>query len=515
MDAEENQKQVSLRAHSPWKSHTARFPHSHRRGEAMEKWKTKSRFSTFPLPCDSLFRPNSERRPGGGASLLPQAHCLIRKCFLGALPSGAILVAEDARAKSDSRVPGHIQLTRRSFTQLGSAAAAAWIASPLAAADPSSDRLLREAIAKLEYLTPLDRAYILDKGKAGVAKLPPEKLREIGLLPDTWTLDVLPDPASNRAVDKPLTRALGTHLDWAGLMKLAKQHAVRFLSVTTCTNGADPYHMSLWEGVPLREILLLTQPKSNIRRVCYQSYHPGNLPAFQASLSLAQILEAPPGQMPVILAYKMDGQSIPASHGGPARVVVPGSYGSKSIKWVQRVVLTNDYKLNDSDAELNNDTECPMKTQARFVNAPSEIPAGEPAALTGRAQVGMSGIGKAPYCVHSQKNPWPAGDPYWTRADWKDAAILPPPSDWGGGLPGGKLPANISQFDPAKGTPLQWPLRNAIVYWAARLPGLPAGSYDLCCRTIDANGIAQPMPRPPLPRTGANAIHRVSLVVKA
>jgi hypothetical protein len=43
---------------------------------------------------------------------------------------------------------------------------------------------------------------------------------------------------------------------------------------------------------------------------------------------------------------------------------------------------------------------------------------------------------------------------------------------------------------------------------------LPGGSYDLCCRTIDANGIAQPMPRPPLPRTGVNAIHRVTLVVK-
>jgi len=47
MDAEENQQQVSLRAHSPWKSQTARFPHSHRRDEAMEKWKTKNRFPTF------------------------------------------------------------------------------------------------------------------------------------------------------------------------------------------------------------------------------------------------------------------------------------------------------------------------------------------------------------------------------------------------------------------------------------------------------------------------------------
>jgi hypothetical protein len=42
---------------------------------------------------------------------------------------------------------------------------------------------------------------------------------------------------------------------------------------------------------------------------------------------------------------------------------------------------------------------------------------------------------------------------------------------------------------------------------------LPPGSYDLCCRTIDANGIAQPMPRT-LPRTGFNTIHVASLIVK-
>ncbi len=415
----------------------------------------------------------------------------------------------------DQRMAEHCRLTRRYFFQLGGAAAAAWSASPLAAADAGADPVLREAIAKLEYLTPLDRVFILDKGKAGVAKLPPEKLGEIGLLPETWSLDVVPDPASDSSVEQPLSRALGNALDWNGLMRLAEKHAVRFLHVCVCTNGADPFHMTLWEGVPLREILWLARPKANVRRVYYQSYHPENLPPFQASLPLAQILENPPGQMPVILAYKMNGRIIPASHGGPARVIVPGAYGSKQIKWIQRVVLTNDYKSNDSDAELNNDTESPMKTRARFINAPAEIPPEKPAALTGMAQVGISGLAKVQYCVHSQKEPWPADDPHWTKADWKDAAILPPPADWGGGLPGGKLPALTGQADPAKGTPFQWPQRYTIVHWAALLPGLPPGSYDVCCRTIDANGIAQPMPRPPLPRTGYNAIHHVTLVVKA
>jgi len=293
---------------------------------------------------------------------------------------------------------------------------------------------------------------------------------------------------------------------------LAEKHAVRFLHVTNCTNGADPYHMTLWEGVPLREVIWLTRPKANIRRVYYQSYHNESLPPFQSSLPLSQILEEPPGQMPVILAYKMNGQVIPASHGGPVRMIVPGAYGNKSIKWLKRVVLTNDYKSNDSDAELNNDPENPLKTRARFMHVPEEIPSGKPAALTGMAQVGVSGVRKVQYCIRSRKGPLPVDDPYWTKADWRDAPILPPPADWGGGLPGGKLPTTI-QTDPATVKPLEWPLRYTIAHWAVLLPGLAPGSYDLCCRTIDGNGIAQPLPRT-LPRTGFNTLHVVNLVVK-
>lgn len=70
------------------------------------------------------------------------------------------------------------------------------------------------------------------------------------------------------------------------------------------------------------------------------------------------------------------------------------------------------------------------------------------------------------------------------------------------------------QIDPATGKPHVWPMRYAIVHRAVLLPALPAGKYDLCCRAIDANGIAQPMPRPP-PRTGANAIQEATLTAKA
>ncbi len=407
----------------------------------------------------------------------------------------------------------HTVLTRRDFLQLGGAAIVACSVPPLAAADAGTDPILQEAISKLEYLTPLNRAYIMDKGKAGVGTLPMEKLREIGFTPETWSLEVIPDPASNSLVEQPLSRARGNPLTWQDLMALAEKHSIRFMHLCTCTNGQDPFHLSLWEGVPLREVIALTRPKENVRRVYYQSYHPENLRPFQSSLALSQILEEPPGQMPAILAYKMNGQVIPASHGGPVRMVVPGSYGNKSIKWLHRVVLTNDYKANDSDAELNNDTENPLKTRARFINVPKEILAGQAAAVTGMAQVGVSGLKKVQYCLRPNKEPWPREDPYRAKADWNDVAILPPPADWGGGLPGGKLPPT-AQTDPATGKPVEWPLRYTLVHWAVLLPGLPPGSYDVCCRTIDNKGIAQPLPRT-LPRTGFNALHVVNLTVKS
>ncbi len=406
----------------------------------------------------------------------------------------------------------HSPLTRRHFLQLGSAAAAAWSLAPSGAAEILKDSQLREAISKLEYLTPLDRAFILDKGKAGVGKLPAERLREIGLTRESWSLEVVPDSDGQSIVEQPLSRRLGNALSWQGLMSLAEKQAVRFLHLCTCTNGPDPFHMTLWEGVPLREVLSLTKPKENVRRVYYQS-HPGeNMPPFQSSLALSQVLEPPPGQMPPVLAYKMNGELIPASHGGPVRMVVPGSYGSKSIKWLKRVLLTNDYKANDSDAELNNDPENPMKTRARFINLPREIPAGKPAPLTGMAQVGISGLKKVQYCVHPHGQPWSEEDPYWTKAAWKDAVILPPPENWGGGLPEGKLPPTV-QTDPATGKPFEWPLRYTIAHWAVLLPGMPPGSYDVCCRTIDGNGAAQPLPRT-LPRTGFNLLHIAKVVVR-
>lgn len=407
----------------------------------------------------------------------------------------------------------HLDLTRRHFLQLGAAGVAGLSLSPLAAAaGPADERLLAEAVARLEYLTPEARFAGSGRGNPPPNELSPEALREAGLVPETWSLEVVPEPGSDVKIQRPLSRDSGTALDWAALMRLAETHAQRYMKVMTCLNVGNIFGMGLWEGVPLREVIHLVHPVANLRRVYYYGYHNDpSQPPFQSSLSINRVLEDPPGEQPVILAYKMNGDWLSAKRGGPVRLIVPDGYGFKSIKWLQRVVLSNNPAPNDTYAGLNNDVDSPMKSFARLIQFPERLQTGQPAAITGLAQVGMSGVRKVQYCVRPKDPPNP-DDPYLEQAEWRDAQILPPPASWGGGLPAGPLPPTPRQFK-ADGQPEQWPLRNAIVHWAALITAPQPGAYELCCRTIDGNGIAQPLPRP-LPKSGRNEIQRVALTVE-
>lgn len=409
----------------------------------------------------------------------------------------------------------HAAVTRRYFLQAGTAGAVGLSTVPLWADGVKVPSALAEEIAKLEYLTREEDFKFYGRGKPRPHTLPPEKLREVGLTRETWQLEVVPDPESDSKVENPLTKELGNALDFDGLMELAKTKAVRFLHVMSCTNGKAPCGMGLWEGVPLREVIWKAKPTANVRRVFYYGYHNDDPEQrFQSSLPIGRVLEDPPGEHPVMLCYKLNDQWLSPKAGAPVRMLVPDAYGNKSVKWLQRIVLTNSFQANDTYAGWNNDTASHMKTCARFIRVPSEVKVGDPIPITGVAQVGMSGLDKVQVWLCPKDTALAGDDPYFTQADWRTVDLLPPPDDWGGGLPDGKLPPTPRQVDPATGRPHTWPLRGAIAHWATLLDALPAGQYDVRCRTIDANGVAQPMPRP-FPKSGHNVIQKVSLVVKA
>ncbi|MBI3837439.1 MAG: molybdopterin-dependent oxidoreductase [Planctomycetia bacterium] len=413
----------------------------------------------------------------------------------------------------------HRELTRRCFLRLGSAGIASLsLARSCFGDEPpkelSPHQALEKVIAEIQYLTRAADFGTVERGNPLPSELPEETRRAVGLARDTWRLEVVPDKDSDAKVEQPLSADRGTALDWAGLMQLAEKKAVRYLKVMTCNNMNAPLGMGLWEGVPLRDVVWLARPTENIRRVFYYGYHndkPEQM--FRSSLPVNRVLEDPPGEWPVLLCYKLNGEWLSPKRGGPVRMLVPEAYGFKSVKWLQRVVLTNDHRANDTYADGNNDVESWQKTFARFGDVPERAKAGQAIPITGLAQVGMGGLAKVQCALDSAASPPAADDPYFTKCAWHDADLLPPPKQWGAELADGKLPDVPLQFDPATGRPRQWPLRYTLAHWATLVPGVAAGKYHLRCRTIDLAGDAQPLPRPYL-KSGRNAIQSVTLEVE-
>ncbi len=408
----------------------------------------------------------------------------------------------------------HLEVTRRYFLRLGSTGFAAMGAPGLLYARDADRDILAETIASLEYLTHPGEFETVERGTPPPYKLPAVKRMEIGMERESWKLEVIADSETKARVDNPLSRAKGTALGFKSLLKLAGDRPTRFLKVMTCNNLATPLGMGLWEGVPLRDVIWAAKPSSNIRRVFYYGHHnedPEQM--FRSSLSIGRALEDPPGDHPVILCYKLNGEWLSGERGGPVRIIVPEAYGFKSVKWLKTVVLTNEPAANDTYAGGNNDIDSWMKTMCRFIHIPAKVKAGSPIPLTGLAQVGVGGLGKVQVWVRPGKDgEWPRDDPYFTKAPWQEASVLPPPESWGGGLPGGKLPQGVRFFTPA-GKPAHWPMRYTIAHWATLLRGMAPGKYSIYCRTLDERGTAQPMPRP-FRKSGRNTIQESSITVE-
>ena len=408
----------------------------------------------------------------------------------------------------------HLEVTRRYFMRIGAAGFAAMGCPFQLRAGNALKELLQETLASLEYLTHPGELETVERGKPPPYKLPPEKRRAIGMERESWKLDIIADPSTNARVDNPLSREKGTALNFKNLLELAGKKPTRFLKVMTCNNLASPLGMGLWEGVPLREAIWAAKPSANIRRVFYYGHHnedPEQI--FRSSLPIGRALEDPPGDHPVILCYKLNGEWLSGERGGPVRIIVPEAYGFKSVKWLKTVVLTNEPAANDTYADGNNDIDSWMKTMCRFLHVPEKVKAGSPIPLTGLAQVGVGGLGKVQVWIRDRKDgEWPGDDPYFTNAPWQDTEILPPPKEWGGGLPGGRLPKGVRFFTPA-GKPGHWPMRYTIAHWATLLKGMAPGQYSVYCRTIDERGIAQPMPRP-FRKSGRNTIEESLITIE-
>jgi DMSO/TMAO reductase YedYZ molybdopterin-dependent catalytic subunit len=83
-----------------------------------------------------------------------------------------------------------------------------------------------------------------------------------------------------------------------------------------------------WRGVRLRELLDLATPDESGTHVVF---HSGDA-EYTDSLTLAQAREHG-----VLLAHTLDGEPLTHDHGRPVRLVTPGRYGYKYVKWLTRI----------------------------------------------------------------------------------------------------------------------------------------------------------------------------------
>ena len=181
------------------------------------------------------------------------------------------------------------------------------------------------------HLTPLDAFYTRNHGPV------PD------LDPATWRLRV------DGLVATPL------ELTMAALQDEFDQHTVtatlqcagnrrRDLNRVSPVSGEDPWGpgatgTASWTGARLADVLHNAGIQEQARHVCF-SAPDRTVPATPTHTygSSVEVHKALADE--VLLAWRMNGHALPAVHGAPVRVVVPGYIGARSVKWVDRVTAS-------------------------------------------------------------------------------------------------------------------------------------------------------------------------------
>ena len=139
------------------------------------------------------------------------------------------------------------------------------------------------------------------------------------VLAEDWTLRV------TGLVQRPLA------LSFAQLLRLPRTDL--YATMRCVDNPVDGHLMStaLWSGVRIRDVLALAQPLESANTILFHASDQFDEPFRLTDISPDAAL----------LAYAMNGETLTQSHGAPVRVLLPGWFGFRNIKWVQGMELTS------------------------------------------------------------------------------------------------------------------------------------------------------------------------------
>jgi DMSO/TMAO reductase YedYZ molybdopterin-dependent catalytic subunit len=105
------------------------------------------------------------------------------------------------------------------------------------------------------------------------------------------------------------------------------------ITEVVCEEGWS--YIAEWHGVPLSYILDLVGAHPQAKYVFYFSIEPD----WWESMDMADALHPQ-----TFITYGMNGAELPVGNGGPLRIRLPRQLGYKSVKFVNRLIVTDDVK---------------------------------------------------------------------------------------------------------------------------------------------------------------------------
>ncbi|MXY78897.1 MAG: molybdopterin-dependent oxidoreductase [Chloroflexi bacterium] len=272
---------------------------------------------------------------------------------------------------------------------------------------------------------------------------------------DTWELTI------KGMVDEPYV------LNFQQLLEMVEIDESATLACVSNRVGGPLVGNAIWLGVPLPKLLERAGVHEEADQVVGRS-----VDDFTVGFPTEVALDGRPS----MVAIGMNGEPLPAEHGFPARLIIPGLYGYVSAtKWLREIELTT---FRDFDAywiPRGWSRFGPIKTQSR-IDVPRHrrsIAAG-PTEIAGVAWGGIRSIDRVEVQVS------PADGP---EGEWREAQL------------GERL------------TQSSWR------QWAIKWDAAP-GSYRIAVRATDGNGATQTSSIRPSKPDGATGHHKIDVDVE-
>lgn len=167
------------------------------------------------------------------------------------------------------------------------------------------------------YFTPNAKFYVVNYSDGAVSVS-----RELSI--EQWQLHI------KGAVNTPMS------LGWRDILNRDSYDQVSTLMCIDTLPGGDSIGTATWRGISLKKLLLDCGADADTARdVVFRA-----VDGYDDSIPFTRAMKDD-----VMLAFLMNGEKLPQEHGFPLRLIVPGLYGIKNVKWIVEIeVYPGDYK---------------------------------------------------------------------------------------------------------------------------------------------------------------------------